>query len=217
MIMHTQAFRRFALSLCFAAALPAVAGCTAAPDEQATEAPGQAFLPDGARWTGLDAASLPERLGYGRLATGAEIAALDIDVSPDGAGLPPGRGTVAGGAAVYAAQCANCHGAQGEGVQGVGDRLVGTEPIDSTGWNRTIGNFWPYATSVFDYIRRAMPFDRPGTLSDEEVYALTAYLLHLNGIVPANAVMDAATLPRVTMPARDRFVPDDRLATSEVR
>jgi S-disulfanyl-L-cysteine oxidoreductase SoxD len=92
----------------------------------------------------------------------------------------------------------------------VGDRLVGTEPIDSTGWNRTLGNYWPYPPTVFDYIRRAMPFDRPGTLTDEQIYALTAYLLHLNEIVPAEAIMDVRTLPQVVMPARDRFRLDDR-------
>jgi S-disulfanyl-L-cysteine oxidoreductase SoxD len=142
---------------------------------------------------------------------------LDIVVGPDGAGLPAGQGTVAQGRVLFAAQCAVCHGAQGEGVRGLGDRLVGTEPIDSTGWNRTIGNYWPYATSVFDYVRRSMPFDRPGTLSDDEVYALTAYLLHRNEIIPADAVVDAATLPRVTMPARDRFVRDDRRVAGEAR
>jgi mono/diheme cytochrome c family protein len=152
----------------------------------------------------------PERFGIGRPATPAEVAARDIDILPDGRGLPPGRGTPADGAAVYAARCARCHGATGR--EGPNDVLVGREPRDfSFSQNpkaqRTIGNYWPYATTVFDYIRRAMPPETPGSLSDADVYALTAHLLHLNDLVPADAVMDATTLPKVVMPARDRFKP----------
>jgi S-disulfanyl-L-cysteine oxidoreductase SoxD len=168
---------------------------------------------------------LPERFGFGRSATPAEIAAIDIDVMPDGTGLPAGRGTVPEGAATYALKCAACHGPAGEGVQGLGDALAGwteAELFDAAGERgigrrRTIGSYWPHATTLFDYVRRAMPFAQPGSLTDEEVYALTAYLLHLNGIVPADAVMDARTLPAVVMPARDRFVPDDREASTRVR
>jgi S-disulfanyl-L-cysteine oxidoreductase SoxD len=205
------------LGLCLLGASVLAAACGAAPAEkEQARLPGQAFSP-GTSSAEIDTDALPPRFGFGRAATTVEIATLDIDVMSDGAGLPLGRGTVPDGAAVYAAQCASCHGGQGEGVPGVGNRLVGTEPIDSTGWNRTIGNYWPHATTVFDYIRRAMPYDRPGTLSDEQAYALTAYLLHLNGIVPAGAVMDAATLPRVAMPASDLMVPDDRLSGAWVR
>jgi S-disulfanyl-L-cysteine oxidoreductase SoxD len=215
--MRTRTIHTLPLVLCLAGASLLAAGCGAEPAEQEPAGlPGQALL-SGVSAAGLDVDALPPRFGYGRAATQAEIAALDIDIGPDGAGLPPGRGTVAAGASIYAAQCAACHGALGEGVRGVGDRLVGTEPIDSTGWNRTLGNYWPYAPTVFDYIRRAMPFDRPGTLSDEQAYAVTAYLLHLNEIVPADAVMDARTLPRVTMPARDRFRLDDRESGTRVR
>ncbi len=216
-MMRTWKIRSRVLPLCLASMPLLFAACSPAPAERGVEVPGQAFIGGETRWTGLDAEALPQRFGHGRAATAAEIAALDIDVSPDGTGLPLGQGTGAGGAAVYAAKCAACHGADGEGVQGVGDRLVGREPIDSTGWNRTIGNYWPYATSVFDYIRRAMPFDRPGSLTDEEVYALTAYLLHLNEIIPADAVMNAQTLPQVRMPARGRFVLDDREGSTRVR
>jgi S-disulfanyl-L-cysteine oxidoreductase SoxD len=215
--MRRTDFRRLVLALCLAGAPLLAAGCGAPAAEEAVELPAQAFVGATVPWTGLDGDALPPRFGYGRAASAAEIAALDIDVAPDGAGLPPGRGTVAQGRTIYVAQCAACHGAQGEGVRGVGDRLVGTEPIDSTGWNRTLGNYWPYATTVFDYIRRAMPFDRPGTLTDEQVYALTAYLLHLNEIVPADAIMDARTLPQVIMPARDRFRLDDREVGTRVR
>lgn len=164
----------------------------------------------------------PDSFGFGRGATLAEIAAWDIDVRPDGKGLPPGRGNVADGEKIYAAKCAVCHGETG--VEGPNDRLVvhsADEPFpDSsdpeTFRHRTIGNYWPYATTVFDYIRRSMPQNMPGSLQADEVYSLTAFLLHRNHIVPADAQMDAKTLPEVRMPARDRFVPDDRLDYMEV-
>jgi S-disulfanyl-L-cysteine oxidoreductase SoxD len=157
---------------------------------------------------------MPERFGIGRPATQAEIAAWDIDVRPDGAGLPAGSATPADGAPIYAAKCAGCHGKTG--TEGPNDRLVGRLPNDAFPFGRdasvphTIGNYWPYATTVFDYIRRAMPPDAPGSLKDTDVYALTAYLLNLNDLVPVDAVVDATSLPKVKMPARDRFVPDPR-------
>jgi S-disulfanyl-L-cysteine oxidoreductase SoxD len=168
---------------------------------------------------------VPERLGLGRAATPDEIAAIDIDVMPDGAGLPPGEGTVAAGAPLYAARCAQCHGPEGEGVRGAGDVLAGwshADIFDAPGEagnerKKTIGSYWPFATTLFDYIRRAMPFDRPGSLTDPEVYALTAYLLHLNEIIPADAVLNAETLPAVRMPAADRLVQDDRETSDVVR
>ena len=156
----------------------------------------------------------PTRFGIGRPATQAEIAALDIDVRPDGQGLPPGHGTAAEGAVTYAAKCASCHGKTGR--EGPNDVLVGREPRGvfpsgkETGVRRTIGNYWPYATTVFDYIRRAMPSPAPGSLTDDEVYGLVAFLLSANEIIPANDVMDASTLPKVEMPARDKFVVDPR-------
>jgi cytochrome c len=150
----------------------------------------------------------PERLGIGRPATAGEVAARDIDIMPDGHGLPPGRGTPPEGAAIYASKCARCHGATGR--EGPNDVLVGREPRGFTfstepRAQRTIGNYWPYASTVFDYVRRAMPPEAPGSLSNDEVYALTAHLLHLNELVPAEAVMDATALPKVVMPAADRF------------
>jgi S-disulfanyl-L-cysteine oxidoreductase SoxD len=203
--------------------------CAACEGSPAPRAESAAALAAGAVARGpLELASserLPERFGFGRAATPGEIAAIDIDVMPDGTGLPAGRGTVPRGAEVYALKCASCHGTAGEGVQGLGDALAGwteAELFDAAGERgigrrRTIGSYWPHATTLFDYIRRAMPFAQPGSLTDEEVYALTAYLLHLNGIVSADAVMDARTLPAVVMPARDRFVPDDREASTRVR
>lgn len=145
----------------------------------------------------------PQQYGIGRAATPDEIKALDIDVMPDGRGLPAGRGTVAEGAATYATKCASCHGAKGQG--GAADRLVGGE-----GNQRTVGNYWPYATTLYDYTFRSMPFTQPGSLTPNETYGLVAFILNLNGIVPENAVMDATTLPKVAMPARNKFVPDNR-------
>jgi S-disulfanyl-L-cysteine oxidoreductase SoxD len=153
-------------------------------------------------------------LGIGRVATPAEIAAWDDDVMPDGTGLPAGSGTSAGGAAIFATRCARCHGKTGG--EGPNDVLVGAEPRGGFPfWKdpsipHTIGNYWPYATTVFDYIRRAMPPDAPGSLSDADVYNLTAFLLHANQLISADAVIDATTLPRVVMPAREHFVRDDR-------
>ncbi len=164
------------------------------------------------------AAKEPATFGIGRAATPVEIAALDIDVGPDGVGLPPGRGTSADGAQIYAARCASCHGKTGK--EGPNDVMVGRLPGDAFPFARdartpkTIGSYWPYATTVFDYIRRAMPPDKPGSLKDEEVYALTAYLLTLNELIPVDAVVDAASLPKVKMPAREHFVPDGRNQTA---
>jgi cytochrome c len=163
----------------------------------------------------------PTRLGIGRAATPDEIRALDIDVNPSGVGLPEGRGTVAEGAVTYAAKCASCHGQGGE--NGKFDRLVGRDGGDSFAFAkdarlvRTIGNYWPYATTLYDYTARSMPFNQPGTLSPNEVYGLVAYLLSLNKIVPDTAVMDKTTLPKVVMPARDHFVPDNRTGGPKVK
>jgi mono/diheme cytochrome c family protein len=153
----------------------------------------------------LAAGSLGYRgpFGLGRVPSAAEIKARDIAVGPDGAGLPPGRGTVSSGEQVYQAKCVACHGPTG--TEGPMDKLVGEKlPV------KTIGSFWPYATTVFDYIRRAQPFNHPGSLTDNEVYALTAWLLFRNQIIAADQVIDAATLPNVRMPNRDGFVPDPR-------
>jgi len=140
----------------------------------------------------------------GKPITPAEIAAWDISVSPNGDGLPPGSGTPMQGAAVFAQKCAACHGESAKG--GVNAALVGGGPIERIDSARTIRNFWPYSTTLFDYIRRAMPWPQPRTLSNDEVYALTAYILSENRLIAADAVMNAATLPQVKMPNRDGFI-----------
>ena len=149
--------------------------------------------------------SLALAQGFGKPISEAEIAAWDISIMPDGSGLPPGRGTPEQGAKIFAAKCALCHGPEAKG--GANAALVGGPPltngIDTT---KTIANFWPYATTLFDFTRRAMPWQQPRTLTNDEVYALTAYILALNKIIGPNDVMDAGTLPNVRMPNRDGFI-----------
>ncbi len=147
--------------------------------------------------------------GVGRTPTPAEIARIDIEVLPDGRGLPPGSGTADAGKSVYAARCMTCHGPNG--TEGPQDVLVGGRgTLTEARPLKTIGSYWPYATTLWDYIHRAMPFDHPGTLTNDEVYATTAYLLFLNGIVGEHDVIDQQTLPRVEMPNRAGFVSDPR-------
>ena len=135
----------------------------------------------------------------------AEIAPWDISILPDGTGLPPGSGTPADGARIFAAKCSVCHGENGKG--GLAAAIAGGGPLTSgIETTKTIANFWPYATTLFDFTRRAMPWPRPRTLTNDEVYALTAYMLSLNKIVGEDAVMNAQTLPKVRMPNRDGFV-----------
>jgi S-disulfanyl-L-cysteine oxidoreductase SoxD len=160
--------------------------------------------------------ALPAHFGtLGREPTRGEIQTWNIDVNPEGEGLPAGRGTSAAGAAVFAQKCASCHGAHGEGMGPI-PRLVGREPRtgfpfgQDVNYVKTIGNYWPYATTVYDYVQRAMPLNAPGSLRPDEIYGLVAFLLAENEIVDRSAVLDSRTLPRVRMPARDRFVVDDR-------
>ncbi|GJD54087.1 hypothetical protein OPKNFCMD_6868 [Methylobacterium crusticola] len=149
------------------------------------------------------------RYGLGRPASEAEIAAWDIDVDRDGRKLPAGSGSVAHGREVFAAQCASCHGQAGEG--GVGDKLVGgNDTLTSAKPVKTIGSYWPYAPTVFDYVRRAMPMNAPQSLGNDDIYAVVGYLLNLNGLVADDAVLDARSLSTVRMPNRDGFVADPR-------
>jgi cytochrome c len=141
----------------------------------------------------------------GSEATPAQIAGWDISVGPDGVGLPPGKGTSATGAIVYEQKCQACHGAKGAGQPN--DRLVGGHgTLASKAPVRTIGSYWPYATTVFDYVRRSMPYIQPQSLSDNDVYAVTAYLLYLNGIIGETDEMNAHTLPKVKMPNQPNFM-----------
>jgi S-disulfanyl-L-cysteine oxidoreductase SoxD len=155
------------------------------------------------------AATQAQTYGFGRPVSEREIAGWNIDVSPDGRGLPAGSGTVARGKPLYEQHCAACHGMNGEGKPA--DRLVGGRGTLNTDKPvMTVGSYWPYATIVYDYINRAMPFHAPQSLKPDEVYSITAYLLFLNGIIRENDVMDAASLPRVQMPNRAGFVTDPR-------
>src|SRR4030081_121414 len=152
------------------------------------------------------AAFAAESPNLGRAATPEEIAAWDISIGPDGVGLPPGSGTPKQGETVYAAKCLACHGEKGAGKPN--DQLVGgqgTLPGDKPPV-KTVGSFWPYATTIFDYVRRAMPYNESKSLTNDEVYAVTAYILQLNGIIGENDVINAQTLPKVRMPNRDGFI-----------
>ena len=152
---------------------------------------------------GLSAASA-EGPNLGIPVTQAELAAWDLNIMPDGTNLPPGSGAHAQGAPIYAARCAHCHGANGEGRPA--SQIVGGDPPNGMGSSKRIGTHWPYATTVFDYVRRSMPFDAPRTLSNDDYYALTAWILAENNIIDEDDVLNADTLPAVRMPSVDRFV-----------
>jgi len=147
--------------------------------------------------------------GLGQPATDQDIQPWNIDVVPTGEGLPPGRGTVKQGAVIFATHCASCHGPTGQ--EGPMDRLVGgAGTLGSQKPVKTIGSYWPYATTLYDYVRRAMPFSAPQSLSPEEVYSVVAWLLHQNGILAEDPILDAQSLAAIRMPNRNGFVPDSR-------
>lgn len=183
-----------------------LAACGAAGDGV-----GGGAAPDGGAFAGTPEglpATAPTRFAFGSEASDARVAMWDIDVRPDGEGLPGGEGSVAEGREVYDLFCMACHGLTG--TEGPNDRLVGREPWEEFPTTRTVGNYWPHATTLYDYIRKAMPQLTPGILNADQTYAVIAYILFMNEIVPEDAVMNAETLPAVTMPARDRFVVDNR-------
>jgi mono/diheme cytochrome c family protein len=155
-------------------------------------------------------AQTPSYSNIGRAPTKEEIQAWDISVGPDGKGLPPGQGTAKDGAPIFAVKCAVCHGPNGEGAK-IGPRIVGgiadTETLTTLKPVRTVGGYWPYATTVWDFINRAMPRGQSGTLTANEVYALTAFILAKSQIIKEDDVLDAKTLPKVQMPNRNGFVP----------
>jgi cytochrome c len=163
---------------------------------------GRAAVVLAAGWVGAAAAQEGPNLGVP--ATPEQVAGWDISIGPDGAGLPPGSGDAAAGKVVYEAKCIACHGVEGAGQPN--DRLVGGQgTMREPAPIRTLGSYWPYATTVFDYIRRAMPYVTPHSLTADETYAVTAYLLALNGVIGERDVMDATALPKVVMPNRDNF------------
>ncbi|MFL5743086.1 MAG: c-type cytochrome [Niastella sp.] len=163
----------------------------------------------------IDSTNWPSSFQLGRPASPEEIKKIDIDVRPDGTGLPAGEGSAIAGKAIYLSKCVACHGTDTTSPEAklLGPVLISTKP----GKNKTIGNYWPYATTLFDYVRRAMPYNEPGSLTNEEVYQLTAFLLQANKVIGEKEVMNAKTLPMVVMPAQNRFIPDDRKGGPEVR
>lgn len=206
--------RRKLFSVLLTSALWGCAGMGGGPGMAARTADG---IPLGA--SGRHAVQpLPDRPRFGQAIGEADLAAWNIDVrTPDGAGLPPGSGSVAEGRQIYAAKCVACHGAEAKGGSVYGTMVGGIGSFKGSPRVLTPGSMYPYAPILFDYIRRSMPMDRPQTLSANEVYALSAYLLNLNGLVPASAVMDQNSLPRVQMPNRDGFLVDDRPDAKSVR
>lgn len=210
------------------ALMPALAACGAGDSgggvEAADAGSGAAMVETtdpGGGATGRADAAQPV-YGFGTPATESQIAAWDIDVGPDGAGLPPGQGSVAEGLDVWVRhRCILCHGPTGR--EGPNDIITGRIPGDEFPFandrslRSTVGNYWPYATTLFDYTRRAMPFDLPGTMTDEEVYAVVGAMLYFNDLLPADAVVDSAMVVDTRMPARDRFVPDNRTGGPTIR
>lgn len=159
---------------------------------------------------------LPKPLGLGTDATPEQIAGWDIAIRPDGSNLPPGRGSVKDGEELYLAHCASCHGDFGEGLDRWPALMGGKGSLNTDTPKRTVGSYWPSAPIVFDYIRRAMPYQAPQSLSIDEYYAITAYVLYLNELIPEDAVMDAKTLAAVRMPNRDGFIFEERPDTPDV-
>ena len=207
------------LAACGGAA-PPPAGSGTAPRDDAATTTFRAYDP-GAQPGGPGTGA---RYGMGRAPTAREVAAWNDDVGPDGAELPAGRGTVAEGRALYAARCMACHNRNGEGLPPLYPALIGRDAA-AEGFRfasdptlvKTIGNYWPTATTVFDYVKRAMPLTQPGSLTNPEVYALTAFLLAANQVIPQDAALDADALRKVRMPYADRFVPDDRRGGPDIR
>lgn len=163
------------------------------------------------------AETVPDRIGLGAIPTAEDIARWDIDVRPDGFGAPVGRGTAAEGETLYAEQCAACHGEFGEGVGRWPVLVGGLDSLKSDHPEKTVGSYWPYASTVFDYIRRAMPFGNAQSLTIDQIYALTAFLLRENEVIEDDFVVSHETIGTIAMPNRDGFIADDRETTSPPR
>jgi hypothetical protein len=155
-----------------------------------------------------------QKYNVGRAATADEIKATDQFMAPDGTGLPAGKGTAADGRDIYSRRCARCHGAQGQGDE-EGPLVGGKGSLKTAKPLKTVGSFWPYATTIYDYVHRAMPFDNPGLLDANQTYSVVALILHMNGIIGEKDEMNAQTLPKVKMPNRDGFVKDNRPDTGK--
>ena len=179
-------------------------------EKQGYFSPGDGATTDTGKW--------PKSFGFGNTASPQDIVKIDIDVRPDGKGLPAGAGNAAQGRAIYVVKCAACHGATGLETPGV--KLMGPALVSDTtaaSKPKTIGNYWPYATTLFDYMRRTMPYTQPGSLTDNEVYSLTAFLLSANKIIRPETVLNAQNLWQVEMPAKKLFIVDDRKGGPEVK
>lgn len=160
----------------------------------------------------LSGAQAGEKYGFGTTPTAEEIAAIDIDAMPDGRGLPPGSGTAVQGKAVFEENCAACHGEDMAGVKETGGAALigGRGSIGTPETKKTVESFWPYASTLFDYVKRAMPFSEPGSLTNDQVYAVSAYILAKGNIIADDMVLDATSLPKVEMPNKDGFIADAR-------
>jgi cytochrome c len=152
----------------------------------------------------------PGSYGIGRTPSATELRAADVSVAPDGRGLPRGHGSGREGATLYQALCAACHGVRGEGRDDFPALVGGQGTLGTARPTLTVGSYWPYATTLWDYIHRAMPYWSPGTLTTDQVYALTAFILEMNGVIAVDTVLDETTLARLRMPNRDGFVSDPR-------
>ena len=182
--------------IALAAAAALLAGAAFAQDKTLPGQPGTAFP--------------PQSLGIGRPATAEEIKGWDIDVRPDGHGLPAGKGSVKDGEALYQDRCAACHGEFGEGKDRWPALIGGSGKLTDDDPKKGVGNYWPYATTLFDYIKRAMPFGNAQSLTDDEVYAITAYVLHLSDVLKQDAVLDRDALVKIKLPNAGNFIPDPR-------
>ena len=188
-----------------------IAGCK--PGRSREDSTTRYYVQDTTKW--------PSSFGFGKKATEEEIERLSISILPDGKGLPAGNGNATTGKIIYQVKCAACHGGESDSAAGdiseapylISKKNLG-KPFTKV---KTIANYWPYATTLFDYIRRSMPYNAPGSLSNEDVYNLTAYLLSANKLIDSTFIIDSTTLPKINMPAQKLFIPDGRRGGPEIK